>query len=95
MVLPSPPQNGWPSPNLGPAVNDSSGSSSAAQLPPLRQPAGLLSVAVHPPSALPGQPPNGETPASIPPPLSPQGERVCQVTFLLLALSPQVSPHCG
>lgn len=30
---------------------------------PLRQPAGLLSVAVHPPSALPGQPPNGETPA--------------------------------
>lgn len=62
-----PPQSGWPSPNLGPAVNDRLlGHPLPHSCLHLGSQLALLSVAVHPPSALPGQPPNGGDPKLCP-----------------------------
>ena len=50
-------------------------------MPSLGHPAGLLSIAAHPPSSSLVQPPTRETPAPAHLHPVPKGERVCPVTF--------------
>lgn len=50
-------------------------------MPLLGHPAGLLSIAAHPPSSSLVQPPTRETPAPVHLRPVPKGERVCPVTF--------------